>query len=473
MNNFTFGNARHQYYETLCGGAGAGPGFDGASAVHTHMTNSRLTDPEVLEQRYPVRVRRFAIRRGSGGAGRWRGGDGVVREIEFLEPMQAAILSNRRRVAPFGLAGGAPGACGRNYVRPRATARVEELAATGRGRARSRRPLRHRDAGRRRLRRAPSRGAARRRARARPRWSGSRRGSGSRRPGTRSARAARTRCATRSRRRARRRLARRARAHEERLFGRRARQRAVLLESRQEDPHLPLESRPRPGRARSARENPARLGLDRAHDERREAARAQALPQRVEHRGAREAHVALQRRDAGLQPNERVDAHALQARGLLLADLERAARARPSASCRRAACGARRRPGRSARACRRRRRTPACRRRSGRDRRAAARAGSRSPRAGSPARTRAAPDHGRIDARPSPRRIPDEQRAPPLAVARRRDEARAAEIAPRRRRHAHEIDALAAVEREQARALGVRADDVVVGELFAVGARPA
>jgi 5-oxoprolinase (ATP-hydrolysing) len=129
MNNFTFGNERHQYYETLCGGAGAGPGFDGASAVHTHMTNSRLTDPEVLEQRYPVRIVRFAIRRGSGGAGRRRGGDGVVREIEFLEPMQAAILSNRRRVAPQGLAGGAPGACGRNYVRRR-DGRVEDLAAT-------------------------------------------------------------------------------------------------------------------------------------------------------------------------------------------------------------------------------------------------------------------------------------------------------------------------------------------------------
>jgi 5-oxoprolinase (ATP-hydrolysing) len=129
MNNFTFGNARHQYYETLCGGAGAGPGFAGASAVHTHMTNSRLTDPEVLEQRYPVRIRRFTIRRGSGGAGRWRGGDGVIREIEFLEPMHAAILSNRRRVAPAGLAGGSPGACGHNYVR-RADGRIKELAAT-------------------------------------------------------------------------------------------------------------------------------------------------------------------------------------------------------------------------------------------------------------------------------------------------------------------------------------------------------
>jgi 5-oxoprolinase (ATP-hydrolysing) len=129
MNNFTFGNAQHQYYETLCGGAGAGPTFDGASAVHTHMTNSRLTDPEVLESRYPVRVRRFALRRGSGGAGAHSGGDGIVRDIEFLEPMQAAILSNRRRVPPFGLHGGAPGACGRNYV-VRADGRVEELPAT-------------------------------------------------------------------------------------------------------------------------------------------------------------------------------------------------------------------------------------------------------------------------------------------------------------------------------------------------------
>jgi 5-oxoprolinase (ATP-hydrolysing) len=129
MNNFTFGNARHQYYETVCGGAGAGPGFDGASAVHTHMTNSRLTDPEVLEQRYPVRIVRFAIRRGSGGAGRWRGGNGAIREIEFLEPMQAAILSNRRRIAPLGLAGGLPGACGRSYV-VRREGRIEELPAT-------------------------------------------------------------------------------------------------------------------------------------------------------------------------------------------------------------------------------------------------------------------------------------------------------------------------------------------------------
>jgi 5-oxoprolinase (ATP-hydrolysing) len=129
MNNFTFGNERHQYYETLCGGAGAGPGFDGASAVHTHMTNSRLTDPEVLEWRFPVRVEEFRIRAGSGGAGRWGGGDGVIRRIRFLEPMTAAILSGHRRVPPYGLRGGEPGRVGRNTVE-RIDGRVEELPGT-------------------------------------------------------------------------------------------------------------------------------------------------------------------------------------------------------------------------------------------------------------------------------------------------------------------------------------------------------
>jgi 5-oxoprolinase (ATP-hydrolysing) len=117
MNNLTFGNGRYQYYETLCGGAGAGPGFRGADAVHTHMTNSRLTDPEVLEARYPVRLERFCLRAGSGGAGKWPGGDGVLREIRFLEPMTVSILSGHRRVAPFGLAGGEPGTRGRNQHR--------------------------------------------------------------------------------------------------------------------------------------------------------------------------------------------------------------------------------------------------------------------------------------------------------------------------------------------------------------------
>ncbi|HEX4303006.1 MAG TPA: hydantoinase B/oxoprolinase family protein [Rhizomicrobium sp.] len=116
MNNLTFGNARHQYYETICGGAGAGDGFDGQSAVHTHMTNSRLTDPEVLEARYPVLVESFGLRPGSGGRGRWHGGDGTVRRIRFLEPMTAAILSTRRETEPFGLAGGAAGAKGRTTV---------------------------------------------------------------------------------------------------------------------------------------------------------------------------------------------------------------------------------------------------------------------------------------------------------------------------------------------------------------------
>ncbi len=129
MNNFTFGNDRYQYYETLCGGSGAGPDFDGTDAVHTHMTNSRLTDPEVLEWRFPVLVESFAIRRGSGGKGRHRGGDGVVRRIRFNEAMSAAILSCHRRIAPFGMAGGGPGQCGRNYV-VRADGSQQDLGAT-------------------------------------------------------------------------------------------------------------------------------------------------------------------------------------------------------------------------------------------------------------------------------------------------------------------------------------------------------
>ena len=129
MNNFTFGDARLQYYETICGGAGAGPDFDGADAVQTHMTNSRLTDPEVLESRYPVLVEAFSIRRGSGGGGARHGGDGVVRRIGFREPMTATLLSNRRRVPPFGLAGGAPGRLGLARVE-RANGTMEVLGAT-------------------------------------------------------------------------------------------------------------------------------------------------------------------------------------------------------------------------------------------------------------------------------------------------------------------------------------------------------
>ncbi|MBM7786837.1 hydantoinase B/oxoprolinase family protein [Tenggerimyces flavus] len=116
MNNVTFGNARYQYYETVASGSGAGEGFDGAPVVQTHMTNSRLTDPEVLESRFPVLVRSFVVRRGSGGRGRWRGGDGAVRRLEFREAMTVSTLSSHRRVPPYGLAGGSPGALGRNYV---------------------------------------------------------------------------------------------------------------------------------------------------------------------------------------------------------------------------------------------------------------------------------------------------------------------------------------------------------------------
>ncbi|MEU9574542.1 hydantoinase B/oxoprolinase family protein [Streptomyces massasporeus] len=116
MNNVTFGNERHQYYETVASGSGAGDGFAGAPVVQTHMTNSRLTDPEVLEWRLPVRLEEFAVRRGSGGAGRWHGGDGAVRRIRFLEPMTVSTLSQHRRVPPYGMAGGEPGALGANRV---------------------------------------------------------------------------------------------------------------------------------------------------------------------------------------------------------------------------------------------------------------------------------------------------------------------------------------------------------------------
>jgi 5-oxoprolinase (ATP-hydrolysing) len=112
MNNLTFGDAERQYYETICGGAGATARADGASGVHTHMTNSRLTDPEILERRFPVRLEAFALRASSGGAGRRRGGDGVVRRLRFLAPLQAALLSTRRANAPQGAAGGGPGAAG-------------------------------------------------------------------------------------------------------------------------------------------------------------------------------------------------------------------------------------------------------------------------------------------------------------------------------------------------------------------------
>jgi 5-oxoprolinase (ATP-hydrolysing) len=116
MNNLTFGNERYQYYETIAGGSGAGDGFDGTDVVQTHMTNSRLTDPEVLEFRYPVRLESYEIRAGSGGAGRWRGGNGGVRKLRFLEPMTVSILANNRVVPPFGMAGGEPGRLGRNYL---------------------------------------------------------------------------------------------------------------------------------------------------------------------------------------------------------------------------------------------------------------------------------------------------------------------------------------------------------------------
>jgi 5-oxoprolinase (ATP-hydrolysing) len=126
MNNLNFGNAQYQYYETICSGSPAGPGFPGTDAVHTHMTNTRLTDPEVLEFRYPVLLEDFHIRTGSGGRGKWNAGDGVMRTIRFLERMDCTILSGHRRVRPFGLKGGEAGQVGENSVR-RNDGRVEKL----------------------------------------------------------------------------------------------------------------------------------------------------------------------------------------------------------------------------------------------------------------------------------------------------------------------------------------------------------
>jgi len=116
MNNFTFGNNQYQYYETICGGSGAGPDFDGTAAVHTHMTNARLTDPEILEWRFPVRLESFSIRKGSGGKGRQNGGDGTLRKLRFLEGMTAGILASHRIVPPYGMAGGEPGQVGKTWV---------------------------------------------------------------------------------------------------------------------------------------------------------------------------------------------------------------------------------------------------------------------------------------------------------------------------------------------------------------------
>lgn len=131
MNNFVYGNGDFQNYETICGGTGAGDGFDGCSAVHSHMTNTRMTDPEVLETRFPVRVCAFSIRAGSGGNGRWRGGDGMVRALEFLQPMTVTVLSSHRRTAPFGVNGGEDGTAGENWVE-RADGRSDVLSGNDR-----------------------------------------------------------------------------------------------------------------------------------------------------------------------------------------------------------------------------------------------------------------------------------------------------------------------------------------------------
>ena len=120
MNNFLFGNESFGYYETICGGSGAGTGYNGTSGIHTHMTNTAITDPEILESRYPVRLREFSIRRGSGGKGKWHGGDGVIREVEFLESLQVSLLSQHRIEKPFGIDGGESGECGKQFLNGKA-----------------------------------------------------------------------------------------------------------------------------------------------------------------------------------------------------------------------------------------------------------------------------------------------------------------------------------------------------------------
>ncbi len=126
MNNLTFGNDEYQYYETICSGSPAGPGFNGTSGVHVHMTNSRLTDPEILETRFPVVLEDFHIRPGSGGRGEWNAGDGTSRTIRFLKQMDCAILASHRKIRPFGMKGGEAGELGRTMVR-RLSGTVEEL----------------------------------------------------------------------------------------------------------------------------------------------------------------------------------------------------------------------------------------------------------------------------------------------------------------------------------------------------------
>ena len=151
MNNVTFGNERYQYYETVASGSGAGDGFDGTDVVQTKMTNSRLTDPEVLEWRFPVRLESYRIRPGSGGPGRWHGGNGGTRRLRFGEPMTVTTLSGHRRVPAFGMAGGQPGALGRHWIEhPDGSVTADGRLRLGPRRARRR--LRHRDPRRRRIR---------------------------------------------------------------------------------------------------------------------------------------------------------------------------------------------------------------------------------------------------------------------------------------------------------------------------------
>ena len=149
MNNFIFGDETFGYYETIAGGSGAGPGYDGSDAIHTHMTNTAITDPEILESRYPVKLHRFSIRKDSGGEGTYRGGNGVIREVEFLAPLTVSLLTQHRKTAPYGLNGGSPGAMGKQTL-IRANGETIELPTKHEVRSPPRRSAKDRDPRRRR-----------------------------------------------------------------------------------------------------------------------------------------------------------------------------------------------------------------------------------------------------------------------------------------------------------------------------------
>ena len=483
MNNLTFGDAGHQYYETIAGGAGAGPGFDGASGVQTHMTNSRLTDPEVLETRHPVLLREFRYRRGSGGAGRHRGGDGLVRRIAFREPMTVAILSNHRRIAPFGLAGAAAGATGINRLDAREW-RIGRAARLRERRGRSGRRNRDRDAGRRRIRLDAFHGRnvefrehlREARVRQSREIRADRPHAASARPvahdvGVESAGALRRK----SEHQVHDALLAQALAvdalvaeHEPAIALLAVRERAALFERAEEIAHLLGGAVP--GRLLVRLEHhPARAALDAVDDQERKAPGRERTPVGRNRAGARER--ADERRFASGTAHglHRVDARGREANALFIVD--RAGGPQAGAQDRFLAAGGR--PDRPVLRCARERAGNRARRREGLE--AAAQLvvaeQARKEHAGGVGWQRPVP-HFRDRLRravPADRRIDEQQRAP-LAAEPVRDEERAradVDLAGKRR-NAEQVESIGRIERKEARALRRGSDDVVIGERRAV-----